>query len=138
MTQSILLDTHVWIWHVNGSTELKKSTNTLINQAMQENVLYLSAISVWEFCMLEAKKRIISEIPCLEWINHAIQLLHLRLLPLTPTISVESCNLPGEFHEDPADRMIVATARVENLKLLTRDKKILDYSKKKYVSALSA
>lgn len=132
----ILLDTHVWIWFINGSKELEKSIRKKINAAIQENAIGISAISLWEISMLEAKNRILLDMPCLEWMNKAIKLTYCQVFPITPSIAVESCSLPGNFHEDPADRIITATARVEGLILLTRDARILEYSSKKYVSAI--
>jgi PIN domain nuclease of toxin-antitoxin system len=84
--------------------------------------------------MLVAKKRIILNCPCLEWIKQAAA--HLRVIDLTAAIAVDSCELPDAFHGDPADRIIAASARAENLTLLTRDNNILAYSKKKHLQAL--
>jgi PIN domain nuclease of toxin-antitoxin system len=133
---SILLDTHVWIWFVNGNKEITKPIQKKISDAIQQNTLYISAISLWEINTLESKNRITLDMPCLEWINKSMDLINLQILPLTPAIAVDSCSLPGTFHEDAADRIITATARVEGLTLYTRDSKILEYSRKKYVSAL--
>lgn len=133
----ILLDTHVWIWYALGSAELKKESRVKIEAACKENKIYLSAISLWEISMLEKKQRIKFEMPSLEWIDQSIELMPLIVLPLTPAIAADSCSLPGDFHADPADCMIVATARVERLTLLTRDEKMLAYAKKKYLSSIS-
>lgn len=133
---SLLLDTHVWIWYVNGSNELKKSSHNMITSGLYNNEVCLAAISLWEIDMLENKQRITLEMPCLEWINRFINLTHIRVMPLTPAIATESCNLPGKFHDDPADRMITATARVEGLKLVTRDARILSYGKNKHISTI--
>ncbi len=76
--------------------------------------------------------------PCLEWIKNAIDYTHAQILQLSPEIAVESCNLPDSFHDDPADRLIVATARVKALSIVTRDKRILEYSKQKYISAIKS
>ena len=135
---AILLDTHVWIWYVVGEKELQAKTRTMIATALHENEAYLAAISVWEIAMLNKKQRITLGMPCLDWIKKSLDLTHAKIVPLTPDISVESINLPGKFHEDPADRMIVATARVEDLTIVTRDKNILNYSRNKYVSAVKA
>lgn len=132
----ILLDTHVWIWFVNGNKELGKAIREKINTAIQNNAMGISAISLWEISMLEIKNRIVLDMPCLEWINKSLKLTRCQVFPITPSIAVESCSLPGNFHEDPADRIITATARVEGLALLTRDARILAYSRKKYVSAI--
>ena len=134
----LLLDTHVWIWYINGNEELSRSVRQVITTALHENNASLAAISLWEIGMLEKKQRIILEMPCQEWIKQSLALTHLRIQPLTPEIATEACQLPGNFHEDPADRMIVATARVEGLTLLTRDKRILEYGRHKYLSTLKA
>src|SRR3989337_49930 len=99
---SIILDTHVWIWYVNGSEELSKSVHKTITTALYNNSAHLAAISLWEICMLEKRRRIILEMPCLEWINKSVDLTHIQILPITPAIAAESCNLPGKFHDDPA------------------------------------
>ncbi len=132
--KAILLDTHVWIWFAEGSKILTPKFRQLINDALQDLDVHISAISVWEVCMLEKKKRIQLEMPCLEWVNRSIKILRVNLVSPTPSILFDSCNLPGSFHDDPADRMIVSTARIENLSLFTRDEKILKYSKGGYVS----
>jgi len=131
-----LIDTHIWVWYINGSQALKKSFKTLDN-ALKNNTLFLSAISLWEIAMLEEKKRITLGMPCIEWINQSLEKTHAQIAPISPMIAVDSCNLPGKFHGDPADRLIVATARIENFTILTRDKQILAYSRQKYISAAS-
>lgn len=131
-----LLDTHAFIWQVNGEPSLSKATRQLIDSAAQEGSLYLAAISLWEIAMLVRKKRILLEMPCLEWLNKTLEYTHTQVLSLTPSIAVESCQLPDDFHDDPADRLIVATARVENLTILTRDTRILRYGQSKYVTTV--
>lgn len=136
--KGLLLDTHVWIWYVIGSNEIRKSLRREIGNAIKNNSIYLAAISLWEISMLESKRRIILEMPCLEWIKTAIDYTHAQVLQLLPEIAVESCYLPDSFHDDPADRLIVASARVEALPIVTRDNRILEYSKRKYISAIKA
>jgi len=135
---ALLLDTHVWFWFVTGNAELSAKIRDIINTAIQDNVLHVAAISLWEIAMLEKKQRIILEMPCLEWLENAVKLTYTQVLPLTPAIAVESSYLPGDFHGDPAGRMIVATARVAGLKLVSRDKRLSDYSKKKYITVIRA
>ena len=77
--------------------------------------------------MMSAKKRIELKISPAKWLSRAIDETGIIVIELSPDIAIESSNLPGEFHKDPADRIIVATARVHNLKLLTKDQKIHDY-----------
>lgn len=134
--RALLLDTHVFIWHIEGNANISKTIRKMIDVSAQEHSIYLAAISLWEISMLAAKKCIILGMPCLEWINKAIELSRIQIAPLTASISVESCHLPGIFHEDPADRLIVATARVEGLAILTRDQRILEYSKNKQVTTV--
>lgn len=135
---SILLDTHAWIWYVSGNASLNKTTQKMITTALYNNEAHLAAISLWEICMLDKKQHITLEMPCLEWINKFLELTHVHILPITPAIAKESCDLPGNFHDDPADRMIVATARVAGLTLVTRDTRILAYSCSKYISIIKA
>ena len=135
---AFLLDTHVWIWYANGNAELHSSIRKKITTALYENKAHLAAISLWEISMLDKKKRIILEMPCLEWINQFLELTRIRVLPITPAIATESCHLPGELQDDPADRLIIATARVERLTLMTRDSRILAYGRHKYITAIKA
>jgi PIN domain nuclease of toxin-antitoxin system len=136
--KGLLLDTHVWIWYVIGSNEINKSLRKEIGDAIKNNNIYIAAISLWEISMLASRRRVILEMPCLEWIKNAINYTHAKILQLSPEIAVESSNLPDSFHDDPADRLIVATARVEALIIVTRDKRIFEYSKRKYISAIKS
>ena len=77
--------------------------------------------------MLEAKGRIRLGSPCQQWVEEALATPGLTLVPLTPEIALDSSRLPGDFHGDPADRIIVATARRLGARLLTRDEKLLAY-----------
>ena len=83
--------------------------------------------------MMVAKKRIELKISPTKWLSRAIEETGIMVIELLPDIATDSCNLPGEFHKDPADQIIVATARVHNLTLLTKDQKILDYPNVKSV-----
>lgn len=138
MNKPLLLDTHIWIWYVMGSPELKKKDQDLITQALCHHEAYLAAISLWEIAMLEKKQRIILDMPCLNWINTFMTATPIQCVPLTPDIAVDSCNLPNSLHNDPADRMITATARTKNLMLVTRDERILHYGKQSFVLTHSA
>jgi PIN domain nuclease of toxin-antitoxin system len=110
MDDLILLDTHTWIWLINGVEPLKSSKAlALIEQAAKLSNVRISAISVWEAGMLEAKGRISFSMDCLDWVKQALTAPGISLVPLTPEIAVASSQLPGAFHGDPADRIIVAT-----------------------------
>lgn len=122
----ILLDTHVWIWWVHGESRLSRSSMNLLKQN-EETGLGVSIISCWEVAKLVENNRLTLPSPVEEWIEKALQYPGIRLLPLTPRIVVEATQLPGDFHRDPADQLIVATARVHEVSLATADRKILDY-----------
>lgn len=132
----ILLDTHAWIWFINGDKTLPPKIRNKITEAITHHTAFIAAISVWELGLLETKGRLRLNFPCIEWVEHALTRSGINIASLSPAIAIESANLPGIFHDDPADRMIVATARVEGLTLLTRDQRILDYSQQKYVTTL--
>jgi PIN domain nuclease of toxin-antitoxin system len=133
----ILMDTHIWIWLMEGNPILA-DTNALsiIEQAAESGMLRVSAISVREIGMLEAKTRISFNIPCMEWIHEALSIPGLQLVPLTPEIAIESTRLPDSFHGDSADRIIAATARILNASLITKDKKILEYAKSGFLKTI--
>lgn len=137
MDIQLLLDTHVWLWLISGEKTLSSKSLSIIQTANETQTLYLSDISLWEMSMLASKNRIILNQPVLAWIHMAIKLTGVRLIRLTSEICVESTELPGMFHGDPADRLIVATARVMNLHLMTRDAKILEYGHSKFLQVLA-
>ncbi len=122
----ILLDTHTWIWSHSATKLLSDNVKNLIKKT-QTDQRTIASISILEFAMMVTKGRINVKIDPKRWINKAIDNSGLRVIELTPEIAMESCNLPGSFHKDPADQIIVATARTYNLTLLTKDRKIIEY-----------
>jgi PIN domain nuclease of toxin-antitoxin system len=122
----IVLDTHTWVWWVHGNERLTQTQVDVIT-VNETNVVGVSAISCWEVAKLVEYGRL--ELPCSvsEWLRQALSYPGIQLLELTPEIAVESTQLPGEFHRDPADQIIVATARIYGCPLVTSDRKILDY-----------
>ena len=106
----ILIDTHIWIWWVSNSERLRRPHRDLLSDADQQ--FAISIISCWEVAKLVQYGRLELDRPVSEWIESALSYAPLELLPLTPTIRVDSTQLPEPFHRDPADQMIVATARV--------------------------
>jgi PIN domain nuclease of toxin-antitoxin system len=135
----LLIDTHVWLWLAQGvSSKLSARVQTELEAASREGRLALSIISVWEVAMLHSKGRIRLSMPLVPWLERALAPPGLTLLPLAhPTVMVDACTLPGEFHADPADRFLVATARAENATLATRDEKILAYAQAGHVRVLA-
>ncbi len=122
----ILLDTHIWIWWVHGDDHLSASQIALLEDNEQEG-LAISIISCWEVAKLVEYKRLILPCAVAEWFDQALRYPGIVLLGLTPSIVLASTQLPAGFHKDPADQMIVATARVFDYPLLTSDYKILNY-----------
>jgi len=121
----LLLDTHTWIWWNLSPQKLSEKALKTIQSHPDE--ILLSSISLWEFSKLAQKKRIYISIDALSWIKEALKKLPLRVIDLTPEIIVTSTTLPQPFHDDPADQLIVATARSENAILITADQEILHY-----------
>ncbi len=126
----LLLDTHYWIWLQNGDGQ-RFSSGILraVESAAARGSLLVSVISVWEVAMLESKGRIRLLVPCEQWVLEALATPGLQLMPLTPEIAIDSTRLPGPFHGDPADRILVATARRNGARLLTRDQKLIRYGR---------
>lgn len=109
-------------------TALSAPAIEAIERAARGGVVRVSAISVWEVAMLEAKGRINLARPVDDWVHAALHAPGLRLLPLSPEIAIESTRLPGTPHGDPADRILMASARHLGARLATCDRGILDYS----------
>lgn len=122
-----LLDTHAWVWWNMEPKKLSRKARAAIENTERYSELLLSAISPWEFCKLLEKKRIGISCDPQEWMAEALRMPKLRLVPLTPTIAHRSTILPQPFHDDPADQIIVATAREENATIISRDQLIRDY-----------
>ena len=122
----ILLDTHIWVWWVDNSQHLTDRRRHIL----QDNVnsgLGISVIACWEVAKLVEYERLELSCPLEEWMEQAVAYPGMQLLELTPQIAIEPTKLPGSFHRDPADQIIVATARVYDISLLTADSRILQY-----------
>lgn len=136
-THLLLLDTHVWLWFALGDVgRLAVPVRKKIETAAHGGKLAVSAISVWEIGMLEAKGRIVLGAPCEKWVETALALPGMRLIGLEPEIAVASSRLPGEMHGDPADRMLAATARARDAVLATADERLVEYGKAGFMRVL--
>ncbi len=122
----ILLDTHIWIWWLDDNQQLKQRQKEIID-ANKDKGLSLSVISCWELAKLVEYGRLKLACSIDEWMEKALSHVEIQLIELTPKIAIESTKLPGNFHRDPADQIIVATSRLYHIPLLTMDKLILDY-----------
>ncbi len=111
---------------MHGDAQLSQQYQDYI-RVNELNGLGISAISCWEIAKLVEYNRLILPSSVDEWLDVALAYPGMRLLELTPKICVESTRLPAPFHRDPADQIIVATARIYNCPLVTADTKILAY-----------
>lgn len=122
----IILDTHIWIWNVQGDPRLSITHAELI-RANESGRIGVSAFSLWEVAKAVELKRLVLPVSVDDWLNIALASPGIEIIPLSAEIAVESTRLPGDFHKDPFDQIIVATARVFNIPLLTADGAILKY-----------
>jgi PIN domain nuclease of toxin-antitoxin system len=135
----LLLDTHCWLWAQLGQVDrLSRRAVAAMRNAESAGNLRVSVISVWELGMLEERGRVALPMNIRNWVEEALIKPGISLAPLTTEIAIESSNLPGNLHGDPADRIIVATARAWNATLLTKDERLIDYSRQRHVRVLEA
>ena len=121
----ILLDTHIWIWWVHDDARLTQTHRTHL-QAHESDGLGVSIYSCWEVAKLVEYERLTIACDLKQWFKLALAYPGIKLLDLTLPIAIESTKLTG-FHKDPADQIIVATARILGISLLSADDKILNY-----------
>jgi PIN domain nuclease of toxin-antitoxin system len=133
-----LLDTHIWLWEVFATGQLSRSVRARINESGRVGQLRLSMISVWEISLLASRARIELGRPVASWITEAEARSRIVIEPLSREISIEAGALPGGFRSDPADLIIVATARLIGATLMTRDRRILEYADQGHVTAAPA
>jgi PIN domain nuclease of toxin-antitoxin system len=122
----IVLDTHIWVWWTHTAPQLPPAYLAYI-QANEAQGIGISAISCWEVAKLVEYNRLTLPLPVADWLDQALAYPGVHLLELTPQIAVASTQLPGTFHRDPADQIIVATARVYDCPLVTLDGRIQNY-----------
>jgi PIN domain nuclease of toxin-antitoxin system len=120
----IVLDTHVWVWWIGNPEKLSKRARDIVQQARKDDVIYLSSISVWEVTLLVAKGRLHLTMDVGDWIARSEALPFFHFLPVDNHIAQRAVLLPEPLHNDPADRMIIATAMSLGADLVTKDRKI--------------
>jgi len=121
-----LLDTHIWLWMVDDPRYIPDHILPIVSNA-DNYPLCLSSISVWEVAKKASLGKLQMSVPIRDWVMKATRSPFIDLVPLSIDVSLESTMLPGNFHRDPADQIIVATARNLDLVLLTTDQKIIEY-----------
>jgi PIN domain nuclease of toxin-antitoxin system len=124
----IVLDTHALVWWVSGDASLSKRAKTAIERELAGGEIIVSAISAWEIAMLVARGKLVLSMDVSSWLVTVGQIEAVRFVPIDVEIATKSVELPGDFHNDPADRMIVATARRLAVSLVTKDEKIRNYA----------
>ena len=136
-SEKLLLDTHVWLWWATGNDRLK-GTKALraLESASRENRVFLSVISLWEIGMLSVKGRLDLSPNVRQWVDRALMETSVQIAPLTVQGALASTNLPGEFHGDPADRILVAAADELGALLVTADARIIQYYTRRHIAVL--
>ncbi len=133
MKNDILIDTHILHWFVSRSSALNIRLQKKIEEISERGLIFISAMSIWEIALLVRKRRMTLSTPIEKWVDIAMSFQNFKLVDLDSQIGIEANNLPGFFHEDPADRIIVATSRILDIPLITCDQKILDYARQGFV-----
>jgi PIN domain nuclease of toxin-antitoxin system len=133
----LLLDTHVWLWLAEAPDRVSPTCVDLVRRAEPAGWVHISPISVWELAMLTRKGRLVLSRDLRTWVRRTLD-SDLRLAPLTPEIAIDAGFLPGALTGDPADRLLVATARALAGVLVTRDARILEYGSQGHVKVLDA
>ena len=125
----IVLDTHALIWWVNDDQQLTDKARKAIEKEIssEDGQVFISTISAWEIAMLVQKGRLALTMDVKDWIDIVAAIEGVRFVPVDNEVAMQSARLPGEFHTDPADRMIVALARRQSIALVTSDAKIQAY-----------
>lgn len=132
----VLLDTHVVLWSLLTPDEINQSSKRIIEQAQEQDQLFLSSISLWEIAMLKSKKRISVYEPLKDFLQAITNIEGLSIKDISAEVAAESVLLADNFHGDPADRIIAATAMTSGAVLLTRDKKILTWAEQGNIRAV--
>ncbi len=121
-----LLDTHILLWWHGDRSRLSAEQREVIEETDETAPLLVSDISLWEVATLHGLGRIRLKLPLREWLEKAVAPPLVRRHGISPPVAAELAALPDSFHRDPADRILVATARVLGATLLTRDRRIIE------------
>jgi PIN domain nuclease of toxin-antitoxin system len=136
VSRDILLDTHALIWLVNGE-KLAEPAREAIRAAASASVLFVSPISAWEIATLIQKRRLALNQDAEDWFDSVLKIPGIALAGMDWRILTRSAALPGEPPKDPADRILISTARRQLLRMITRDREILEYARAGHLTALA-
>ena len=123
----ILLDTHVWLWWVQDPDRISASARRRLEAEEARNGLLVSAVSFWEIALKTSIGKLELPLDVRSWFQQAQAYPGIHVIPLSADAATESSLLPGTFHNDPADRFLVAQARIRTIQLATADRKIIQY-----------
>ncbi len=123
----IVLDTHVLVWWASGDAALSRRARTALERETSAGEIAISSISAWEIAMLARRNRLVLSMDVGRWLATVSAIEAVRFVPVDVEIATGSVDLPGDFHPDPADRIIVATARRLSAPLVTKDERIRAY-----------
>ncbi len=123
---TLLLDTHVWWWWLSGEKRLSAAQSRRLRKVTPAAPVLVSDISLWELATLAALRRIELSVPLRQWLESAVSPPLVQRCGISPAVATEVAALPQTFHRDPADRILVATARVHGATLVTCDRRIID------------
>ena len=123
----IVLDTHAWIWWVSSPEFLSATAKQIIDEAVTERNIFISSISTWEVAILVSRGRLQLTTSPSDWVAASEALPFFDFVPVSNSIALKSVQLPGDLHNDPADRIIIATAVSLGAVLVTKDEKIRNY-----------
>jgi PIN domain nuclease of toxin-antitoxin system len=123
----IVLDTHTWVWWINGLETLSPKARSVIREAIAQKAIYISSISAWEVALLVARGRLQFTMSVADWVARSEALPFVHFVPMDNSIAIRSVQLPAPIHSDPADRIIIATSLALGFPLVSRDEKIAQY-----------
>lgn len=123
----IVLDTHAWIWWVSSPAFLSETARQVIDEAVTHRNVLISSISTWEVAILVSRGRLKLTMNPADWVAASEALPFFDFVPVSNNIALKSVQLPGVLHNDPADRIIIATAISLGAALVTKDEKIRNY-----------
>ncbi|MDR5784360.1 type II toxin-antitoxin system VapC family toxin [Caballeronia sp. LZ065] len=123
----IVLDTHTLLWWLGGGTLSKPASAAINDEASEGGEIIISAISAWEIALLVRRGKIALSMDVSDWVEKVGRIAAVQFMPVDNSIAIRSIDLPGRFHNDPADRVIVATARALSAPVVTKDRLIRRY-----------
>jgi PIN domain nuclease of toxin-antitoxin system len=134
---TMLLDTHALIWLAEGLDELPPRSRRRLDATARSEGLAVSAISFWEVAMLEQRRRVSLSRPIERWREAILAPAAIQEVGVDGAIAIEAVRLPANLHDDPADRILIATARIRGWSLATRDSRILEYGAAGHVKVVA-